>query len=139
MSNEPLTRVLRWNVPVDDRWHDIGAGPVVLVATRDQGPPGSLVEVWTRERTTNEPAMRPARVFGTGHPVPADVEHIGSTIVPGYPLVWHVFAENVRLDTTALAEQGRQLASQREDLIAQGVDPNDLPIPLHPDTRNEPR
>lgn len=31
-----------------------------------------------------------------------------------------------------LAENGRRLASRREDLIAAGVDPNDLPVPLHP-------
>lgn len=31
-----------------------------------------------------------------------------------------------------LAERGRDLASAREDLIASGVDPSELPIPLHP-------
>jgi hypothetical protein len=31
-----------------------------------------------------------------------------------------------------LAERGRELASARDDLIASGVDPADLPIPLHP-------
>ena len=31
-----------------------------------------------------------------------------------------------------LRERGRQLASQREDLIAAGVDPAELLIPLHP-------
>lgn len=37
-----------------------------------------------------------------------------------------------------LLEQGRRLASQREDLIAAGVDPADLLIPLAPlDTDNE--
>lgn len=30
------------------------------------------------------------------------------------------------------AERGRDLASAREDLIASGVDPAELPIPLHP-------
>jgi hypothetical protein len=32
-----------------------------------------------------------------------------------------------------LREQGRRLASRREDLIAAGADPADLLIPLHPD------
>jgi hypothetical protein len=36
----------------------------------------------------------------------------------------------------ALAELGRRLASQRDDLIARGVNPNLLLVPLHPD---EPR
>ena len=31
-----------------------------------------------------------------------------------------------------LAEQGRRLASEREDLIAAGADPADLPVPMHP-------
>jgi hypothetical protein len=38
---------------------------------------------------------------------------------------------------SALAEEGRQLASQREDLIAQGVDPSALEIPLYPETTGD--
>lgn len=38
-----------------------------------------------------------------------------------------------------LAERGRRLASQREDLIAAGHDPADLPIPLHPIEPVKPR
>lgn len=37
-----------------------------------------------------------------------------------------------------LAERGRKLASQREDLIAAGVDPDELPIPLYPLSPNDP-
>lgn len=33
----------------------------------------------------------------------------------------------------ALGEEGRRLASEREDLIAAGVDPSLLEVPLHPD------
>jgi hypothetical protein len=38
-----------------------------------------------------------------------------------------------------LAENGRRLASQRDDLIASGVDPAELPVPLHPVPPLEPR
>jgi hypothetical protein len=31
-----------------------------------------------------------------------------------------------------LAEQGRRLASRRDDLVAQGIDPAGLEVPLHP-------
>jgi hypothetical protein len=31
-----------------------------------------------------------------------------------------------------IAEEGRRLASQREDLIAQGIDPGELLVPIHP-------
>jgi hypothetical protein len=39
------------------------------------------------------------------------------------------------------AERGRQLASERESLIAQGADPSQLVVPLHPGTptRTDPR
>lgn len=37
----------------------------------------------------------------------------------------------------SLAEQGRRLASQRDDLIAAGVDPSQLEIPLHPGPNGE--
>lgn len=41
--------------------------------------------------------------------------------------------ETRELERRHFAEEGRRLASLREDLIAQGVDPNELPVPLHPD------
>lgn len=151
-----MHRVLRWDVPVDDAWHDIGAGDVVHVAARSHRErPGDLVEVWTLEDLSNTYAetvpQRSVTVFGTGHPLPDDVYHIGTTVVPTFSvisgptrgtvervetvagLVWHVFAKHdPEAERQALAEQGRRLASIREDLIAQGVDPGELPVPLHP-------
>lgn len=38
----------------------------------------------------------------------------------------------VVLESQDLAEQGRRLASEREDLVAAGVDPAQLEVPLHP-------
>jgi hypothetical protein len=35
-------------------------------------------------------------------------------------------------------ERGRRVASEREDLIAAGVDPSELVIPLAPDDPEEP-
>lgn len=35
-------------------------------------------------------------------------------------------------ERTQLAEEGRRLASERDDLITRGVDPADLLIPLYP-------
>jgi hypothetical protein len=152
-----MHRVLRWDVPVDDAWHEIGAGGVVHVAARSHRErPGDLVEVWTLEDLSNTYAetvpQRSVSVFGTGHPLPDGVYHIGTAVVPtfrvydGAPattlpriesaagLVWHVFAKHdPEAERQALAEEGRRLASVREDLIAQGVDPSELPVPLHPD------
>lgn len=80
-------RVLKWSVPVDDRPHPIGAGPVLHVACQN-GP--DSVEVWTLE--FDEPGTQQARVFGTGHPLPGSVEeHLGSTVTADGALVWHLF------------------------------------------------
>lgn len=152
-----MQRVLRWAVPVDDQWHEIGAGYVVETSARQSFQrPGDLVEIWTLENTPDgDPAeipMRSVTVVGTGHPVPENTDHVGTAVVPTFHvvsgpirgtvehvesvagLVWHVFAQrDPEAERSALAEQGRSLASIREDLIAQSIDPSELPAPLHPD------
>lgn len=80
-----MARVLKWDIPVDGGWHEIGGGACVLVATRRHA---GEVQVWTVEGggpTTT------ACVFGTGEPLPSDANfHVGSCLAePG--LVWHVF------------------------------------------------
>lgn len=77
-------RILKWTIPVDDRDHPIGAGPVVHVGC--QGGNAYTVAVWTDE--TGDPALTSARVYGTGQPLPAHDEAIGSAIAG--PFVWHV-------------------------------------------------
>lgn len=47
------------------------------------------------------------------------------------------FREEWQRRRPSLAEQGRRLASEREDLIARGVDPADLEVPLYPDDEEE--
>ena len=110
-----MQRVLRWEVPVDDDWHEIGAGRVVEVAARaHRQVPGDLVEVWTLERTehfgTDSILKRSVTVVGTGHPGPSRTEYLGTAVVPTLQLaeppdlpktngevvsraglVWHVF------------------------------------------------
>jgi hypothetical protein len=79
-------RVLKWNIPVDDRPHSIGGGPVVLVAC--QHSPES-VQVWTHESTSEGPT-REVQVYGTGQPLVGTGAHVGSVVaVPS--LVWHVY------------------------------------------------
>jgi hypothetical protein len=82
-------RVLKWNVPVDDQWHEIGSGPVVLVACQSSV---DTVQVWTDEPDSENIKMRSVRVYGTGHEVPLFDEHLGSVITAMGALVWHAFA-----------------------------------------------
>lgn len=101
-----MSRVLKWPVPIDDQWHEIGPGPVALVAKlpvhHDYLPAGpETAAVWTIEDEDKfriqdvfpevPRRVRIARVYGTGHDVPAPpFDHLGS-YVSGL-LVWHVFA-----------------------------------------------
>lgn len=96
-------RVLRWDVPVDDSWHQIGGGPVMLVDCRAliPGAPTGRVEVWTLERVGADwpksgplDQTREVAVFGTGHRLdPQARTHLGSVLDPavGGSLVWHIF------------------------------------------------
>lgn len=46
---------------------------------------------------------------------------------------WEGYSDPLaREDWEALVEEGRQLASERDDLIQHGADPAQLLIPLHP-------
>lgn len=107
-----MTRsVLRYEVPVDDGWHQIDTlDDVVHVASRR----ADVVEFWATEpvlvRRTDTgncdfvsatyaaaPASRQAweyRVFGTGHPVD-DGLYVGTALVAGGALVWHLFKREV--------------------------------------------
>lgn len=93
------TRVLRWSVPIDDKPHPIGAGKVVLVATRVGPTPRNVVEVWTEEHLPPEwpkvdPPLRTVQVFGTGHEIPSLFDkHVGSCLdaITNGSLVWHVY------------------------------------------------
>lgn len=95
MTDTPTRRTLRWSVPVDDQWHQIGAGKVLHTEVRSRS---DVVEVWTLETTgpdwpsQNAVKTRTVRVYGTGQPISeADSEHIGTALTPGGALVWHVF------------------------------------------------
>ena len=81
-------RVLKWSVPVDDKFHSIGSGKVVLTECQ-YGP--DTVQVWTEEK--GEPVERSAKVIGTGQEAPDFTEHVGSAVTAGGTLVWHVYAE----------------------------------------------
>lgn len=89
-------RVLRWQVPINDRDHLFMALPGDLLGhiAASLGPPitgGDYVEFWTfaREAVFLTPE-RTFRVFGTGHLVPDGYEWRGTAPrVSG--LVFHLF------------------------------------------------
>lgn len=78
--------IYRHEVPVDDRWHPLQlSGEILHVGCRNM----HVVEVWARH--TDDPVVtRSFRVYGTGQPLPPDIQHIGTAIAPGGQLVWHL-------------------------------------------------
>lgn len=85
-------RVLKWTVPVDDQWHQVGSGRVVLVDCQTRP---HEVQVWTEEPVDSPESLwrRHVRVFGTGHELPPFGEHLGSVMAAGGALVWHLYSD----------------------------------------------
>ena len=91
-------RVLRWEIPVDDRWHEIGGGRVLHVACR--APSIDIVHVWTVAPDSTPTAPRRARFIATGQPLPATAgDHLGTAITHDDTLVWHVFEQTTPWET----------------------------------------
>lgn len=87
-----MSRILRFEVPVDDQWHTItGCTMPMYVGCRTPG----IVEFWAWERPTSRP--RRYRVIGTGHPIDDDddVWYCGTAIAPGGQLVWHLVEHSI--------------------------------------------
>lgn len=81
-------RILKWTIPVDDRDHPIGAGPVVHVDA--QMVAANHVQVWTDESDAEHVEITSARVYATGQPLPDHDEVLGTALVLDGALVWHV-------------------------------------------------
>lgn len=85
-------KVLRYEVPVDDDWHDFELHPasdILHVESRK----AEAVELWILDRPWPGPKVtRSFRVFGTGHDVPPLAEYRGTAIPLDFPMVaWHLF------------------------------------------------
>lgn len=81
-----MSRALRHEIPVDDTVHEVVlAGPILHVGCK--GRP-DVVDVWTQD----EGQTRKVRllVVGTGQPWPDGAFYLGTAIVPGGRLVWHL-------------------------------------------------
>ncbi len=81
-------RVLRYEVPVDDRVHGHRlTGKVLHVASREP----QLVEFWALA-DIRAPVVRFFRVYATGQPIPTAVDYVGTCFDgSGRALVWHLF------------------------------------------------
>lgn len=83
--------------------------------------------------------MRPCPVEPDRDDFQGWARFIAAGLQPGRPGLEHFVPNTIQGPTgqpaVDLAEQGRRLASERDDLIAQGVDPTELAVPIHPEVR----
>lgn len=82
-----MTAVYRYDVPIDENWHDLLlSGAVLHVAVRQS----DVVTLWALH-TDGPPVRRRFMVFGTGETLAPDVRHVGTALAAGGAEVWHVF------------------------------------------------
>lgn len=77
---------------VDNQEVSLPAEHVLLAVAEGRGP-SYHIDLWARVRSSGGNGVKRAfRIFGTGHPMPADgLDYVG-TVVMADELVWHVFA-----------------------------------------------
>jgi len=81
-----VSRIYRYKVPVDDRFHEFAlSGHVLSVGCRDI----DTMEFWALE-TDGPTVQRAFTVVGTGHEMPPGTKHVGTAVAPGGVLVWHL-------------------------------------------------
>ena len=86
MNPYTASKVLRYEVRIDDTAHSVPRGEVVLVHAHRQGLMNRL-EVWIQV-TDGELRTQTLRVFGTGQPIPAEWRPLGSCVAGSF--VWHL-------------------------------------------------
>jgi hypothetical protein len=81
--------MFRYEIPVADGWKAISLGgdPVAVVSIAD----GAAVEFWAEDAGPLSRQFRYFRVFGTGHPLPANARWVGTCPRTPSGLVWHLF------------------------------------------------
>lgn len=97
MSTDPR-RIYRFEVPVDDQWHEyvLGGDPLHVAAVRFD-----LVEFWAYSAPLDAGVVaRQLRVFGTGQVLPDACRHWGTCIAPAgsLRLVWHLIEDPKRYE-----------------------------------------
>jgi hypothetical protein len=94
-------RVLKTEIPVDDRWHDVEIGSILQVGS--QYP--DVVAIWWMQSESDLIRSRRLRVYGTGQDIEMLAEPtvlrpyyqspvwVGTAVVPQHLLVWHLFED----------------------------------------------
>jgi hypothetical protein len=88
-------RILRYEVPVDDQFHELTIGEIVHVACRERE---NVVEVWAKDEGL---WTRRFIVIGTGQEYDdGDLWYVATAVVPHVRLVWHLLAGQAKSHET---------------------------------------
>ena len=95
-----MALILRWDVPIDDLPHDIGAGQVIHIDCLEKlednnwrKPAITSIQVWTFEESTDKAHLyrRDVQVIPGAHTFPNDFKPLGSVVVPtAEAVIYHV-------------------------------------------------
>jgi hypothetical protein len=91
VERDPETRIYRYEVPVDDRWHEIelcGGEPEHVAARRYD-----VVEFWAYHDARFPARKTRFMAVGTGHPLPRGAAYVGTALAADGRFVWHLFED----------------------------------------------
>lgn len=81
-----MKRMLKWDIPLDDEWHEI---PKLTAGWHVAHQTEGFVTLWTETDLGTADDTSRARVFGTGQPFANTCTYLGSAMDPrGF--VWHL-------------------------------------------------
>lgn len=84
-----MKTIFRFEVPVDDMWHNIDCPDGEIKAIGTNGP--GIVEFWCEAQEGPEYPPRRFRIYGTGHRVPDAAKYVGTAPRHSSGLVWHLY------------------------------------------------
>lgn len=94
-----MKTVYKYPVPLDDMPHRV-PGHVVHAEMLDR----YSMNVWAEVDTVRTYVGEMYQVYGTGHPLPKNAQHVRTVIDP--PFVWHLYAHMVPLKIPQYTTEG---------------------------------
>lgn len=85
-----MKRIIRHVISVDDRVHiipvPVGSNAILHIASRRMNE----VDIWVMDDPSKKIREAHFRVVGTGHEIDDNEYWVGTCVVPGGALVWHL-------------------------------------------------
>lgn len=100
-----MRRMLKYQIPVDDQWHEHAAGADGFAHVGHQAE--GFVTLWSVDLENSGVRTVWLRVFGTGQEIPSNGQYVGTALEP-HGLVWHLFKCDTPLTTDSAPTEENQ-------------------------------